>query len=316
MEPVSRRSAIALLGVFAGAVAGGLAGCTAALPPAGSPGSSSPGTPLPDRLVSMWIFDWRAPSIRELPADVLDTVNTLVVAMAQSEVAGTGRLRWSPFRDDPEQMRAQIAAAVQQGTPVLLGVGGADDGGITVTDDTQVAEFCDSVRGFVDEFGFTGIDIDLEPSGSSWTEPALVDVVDRLKAEHGAGFLIGLTVALYDEHTERWLSLARELGPDRYDYFAHMLYDYVEATDERLDHDARRKVRIAVEGGVPASRQVLGFMCNTPTYSSPVALTGRVWHSARSEFPDLRGVFIWESSIEQAADYEWTRTVGVTVLRS
>ncbi|HEY5879950.1 MAG TPA: glycosyl hydrolase family 18 protein [Nakamurella sp.] len=307
---VSRRSALALLGVLAGAAVGAAVGCrpeTFAAP--------EPRPPLPDRVVAMWMYDWRDPSIGDLPPDVLDTVNVLVVAIAQARTPGTGRLRWSPYRDEPDRMRAQIAAMVERGKPVLLGVGGSNDGGITVTDDIQVTEFCDSVRGFVADYGFTGIDLDLEPSGSRWTQPALAEVVRRLKVEHGPDFLIGLTVALYDDHTERWLTLAGELGEDC-DFFAHMLYDYVEATDERLDHDARRKVRIAVDGGVPASRQVLGFMCNAPTHSSPVALTGRVWASALVEFPDLRGAFIWESSIEHSADYPWTRTIGVTVSRS
>lgn len=260
----------------------------------------------------MWMFDWRAPTIGELPADVLDTVSMLVVAMAQSGGAGTGRVKWSPNRLAADEMTAQISAVVQRGQPVLIGVGGQNDGGITVTNEQQVDEFIASITSIVREFGFTGVDLDLEPSGSSWTQSAVVQVVRRLKADFGPDFIVGITAALYGEHTMRWLSLAAELG-DSYDFFAHMLYDYVEATDDRLVTDAVKKVRIANEGGIPAAKQVLGFMCNTPTYSSPVELTGEAWAAALTEFPDLLGAFIWESAIESSVDYRWTRTVGATV---
>ncbi len=258
----------------------------------------------------MWMFDWRAPSIGELPPDVLNTVSMLVVAMAQSDEPGTARLRWSPNRISAPEMAAQITSVVDRGRPVLIGVGGQHDGGITVTDDRQADDFCASIGSLVDTFGFTGVDLDLEPSGSAWTQDAVVRVARSLKARFGPDFIVGITASLYGEHTARWLSLASELG-DSYDFFAHMLYDYVEATDDRLVPDALRKIRIAADGGVPAAKQVLGFMCNTPTYSSPVELTGTTWARALEQFPDLLGAFIWESSIEAAADYEWTRTVGV-----
>jgi hypothetical protein len=321
---INRRTALTALGLVGAAVA---AGC-------GTPNIQSPDPtasdavatdavpkdavgrpPLPDRVVSMWMFDWRHPSIGDLPPDVHDTVNMLVVAMAQSEVAGTGRVKWSPHRDATPEMARQIGEAIGRGAPVLLGVGGHNDGGITVTDRTQVAEFCDSIRGLVDRFGFTGVDLDLEPSGSRWTQPALAEIARRLKAEYGPTFLVGITAALYGEHTARWLALADEIADD-YDFFAHMLYDYVEATDERLTLDTLDKIRTAAQGGVPSAKQVLGFMCNTTTFSSPVALTGQVWAAALAEFPDLRGTFIWESSIEHGVGYEWTRSVGRAVAGS
>lgn len=267
---------------------------------------------MPDRVVSMWMFDWRAPSIADLPADVVDTLSMFVVAMAQSAQSGTGRVSWSPNRVSKAEMASQIADVAGTGRPVLIGVGGHQDGGITITDDTQVSEFCASIGAIVREFGFTGVDLDLEPSGSRWTEPALVQMVRTLKAEFGPDFVVGITAALYGEHTARWLSLARELG-DSFDFFAHMLYDYVEATDQRLVPDALAKVRRAMDGGIPTHKQVLGFMCNTSTYSSPVAVTGAAWSAVTAEFPDLRGAFIWESSIESSSGYEWTRSVGTAV---
>jgi len=167
---------------------------------------------LPDRAVSMWINSFERPTVPELPVDVMETVNLVIFAMARSATAGTGTLRWEPAYQSYDDIAADITGLVSSGKPVLLGIGGASDGGITLLDDQNVEEFCDSIRFFVKTFGFTGIDIDLEPSGSSWNEESLVAAVRTLSAEFGNDFLVGLTVGLYGEYTASWLSLARALG--------------------------------------------------------------------------------------------------------
>jgi hypothetical protein len=206
-------------------------------------------------------------------------------------------------------MRSDIRAVTARRVPVLLGVGGADDGGITVRDDQQVSDFVASVKTMVRRYGFTGVDIDLEPSGSSWTEGALVGVVRQLKDDFGANFLVGLTVGLYAEYEQNWFSLAGALGSDL-DYFAPMLYDFPEAHDDRLIPVALEKVEKSVAAGVPANKQVLGFMCNAYYNTSPVPVTKDAWRAAKQKYPDLRGAFIWESKLEAEHGYPWTRTLG------
>ena len=271
------------------------------------------GPALPPRAVSMWINTFERPTVAELPADVRETVNLVIFAMAQSAASGTGILKWEPGYQSYDDIALDIAGLVSAGKPVLLGIGGSNDGGITLVDDDNVRDFCGSIRFFVETFGFTGIDIDLEPSGSSWSQESLVKVVQTLKDEHGQNFLVGLTVALYGEHTARWLSLAKALG-DNYDYWSPMLYDYAEAHDERLIPDALKKIQTAVDGGVPSSKQILGFMCNAYYNTSPVAVTAQVWNAALAKYPDLRGAFIWESKLELASNYQWTREVGATLI--
>jgi hypothetical protein len=93
-----------------------------------------------------------------------------------------------------------------------------------------------------------------------------------------------------------------------------MLYDYPEAHDERLVPDALKKIQTAVDGGVPSSKQILGFMCNAYYNTSPVAVTAQVWQAAEAKYPDLRGAFIWESKLELASNYQWTREVGAPLI--
>jgi hypothetical protein len=321
---LSRRQALGLLAGGALAVGAAAAGIvavrregppepypvpadTAGLPPTVDAPIGLPA--LPARCASIWINAFERPTVRELPADVLDTINLVVFAMAQSDEPGTGRLHWAPSVQSRADVAQDIDELVARDRPVLLGIGGADDGGITLTEDQHVLEFTESIGSLAAEFGFTGIDVDLEPSGSTWTEEHLVAAVRAVKAEQGAGFLVGLTVSMYGEHTDRWLSLARELGSD-YDYWAPMLYDFAEAHDERLVPVAMQKIKTAVDAGVPTEKQILGFMCNAYYNTSPVEVTAQVWRTAVAEYPDLRGAFIWESKIERAHDFEWTRDVG------
>ncbi len=271
--------------------------------------SAKPLPPLPARVVSMWVNAFESPTIREIPEDVLRQVTVMVLAMAQSGESGTGLLKWTHPLQSPGAMRADIAGVVSRRVPVLLGIGGSDDGGITLRDDQQVADFVGSVHTMVERYGFTGVDIDLEPSGSSWTEDAVVASVRRLKQDFGPTFLIGLTIGLYGEHEQSWFSLARALGDDL-DYWAPMLYDFEEAHDERLIPVTLDKVRKSVAAGVPASKQVLGFMCNAYYNTSPVEVTAEAWRRAKKVHPDLRGAFIWESKLEAEHGYPWTRTVG------
>lgn len=273
--------------------------------------SGRPG--LPFRTVAMWLNAFELPTVRQLPTDVVASVNMFIFGMAQSAAAGTGRLDFHPYQQDPIETAQDIRSMVALGKPVLLGIGGSDDGGITLTDDRQVDEFCTAIDGYVEQYGFTGIDIDLEPSGSTWSQEALVSAIKRIKQQYGPGFLVGLTVGLYGEYTDGWLRLADALGDD-YDYWAPMLYDFPEAHDERLIPEAMKKIAQAADGGIPPEKQILGFMCNAYYNTSPVAVTGQVWQTALAQYPNLRGAFIWESRIEQANAYEWTRQVGAGLI--
>lgn len=278
--------------------------------PPPTPSSMLPATrPLPDNVSAMWWNIWQGPTLGQLPASVVDTNNVYIAAIAQSAQAGTGKLRWSPEIQHRAHSKSEITAMSVKGNLIILGIGGSADGGITVTNATTVKQFVDSVQSLVNTYGFQGIDLDLEPSGSSWTEASVVSAVSQLKAKYGKNFAIGLTVGLYGEHTARWYSLAKALG-NNYDYWAPMLYDFPEAHDSRLTAVALDKVRQAVDAGIPASKQVLGFMCNAYYNTSPVHVTIDAYNAVRKEFPSIRGAFIWESSIEAAHGYAWTFALG------
>jgi len=59
------------------------------------------------------------------------------------------------------QFTADIATAHSRGQKVILSVGGAD-GTISVTDSTSASAFATSASQLIGQFGFDGVDIDLE----------------------------------------------------------------------------------------------------------------------------------------------------------
>lgn len=172
-----------------------------------------------------------------------------VTAMAQSGGSGSGRLKWSHPLQSVSAMRSDITAVIARRVPVLLGIGGGDDGGITVRDD-QHADFAASLHTMVRRYGFTGVDIDLEPSGRSWTEGAVVAAVRQLKKDFGA---IGSTVGFVRGISGELVFAGAALGADvDVDYSAPMLCDFPEA------HDDRQAAKGASDLGRPALRGAVG----------------------------------------------------------
>lgn len=263
----------------------------------------------------MWHHRWEGPNLRVWPADVKRTVNLVVLGLAQSAAAGTGFIEYSPSNG---QSVADAAADVRsfktRGVSTLMGIGGAGTS-VSLTNSTQANQMFASIQAIVSTYGISGVDVDIEPSGSGWNETALKQLCSQLKATYGTGFIIGLTPGLYGSYTDKWLSAARRLGND-YDYMAPMLYDFPEAGDSRLNGVALSKVAAMLAGGVPLNKQILGFMLRPdPSYvnSSPAPVTLAAWNAVKAQYPGIRGALIWEDKIESGHDWAATRSLGVRV---
>jgi chitinase len=283
-----------------------------------------PSSGLPAKVIALWHHRWEGPKLRDWPADVQATVNHVICGLAQAANpnTGTGHLSYAPAPlntptgQSVADHAADIRAFIARGCNVVLGFGGSSDGGITITTNTNADQAEASIVGLVNTYGFNGIDIDLEPSGSNWTEPALLRLVTNLKTRYGAGFLIGVTPGLYQPWTDRWMSFMKAAG-NNVDYIAPMLYDFPEAGDSRLSAVAVNKCDVIVNAGIPASKIILGFMMRpnasylnaTPSPS----LTTAAWQAAKAKHPGVRGVFVWEDKIEAANNWWFTRATGAAV---
>ena len=261
-------------------------------------------------VVSVWHSGWKGPQPwTGYPAAVRSRVNHVVLAIAQSSQAGTGRLFY--FNRFGANLASSIRSARASGTNVLMGVGGSGAGGtITITNATQADQAFDSIATFVKDYGINGIDLDLEPTWSHWTQEALVRLCTRLKAAYGPKFLVGLTVALYEEHTARWLGLAKALGSS-YDYMAPMLYDFPEANLPNFPAVCVDKCDVMAGGGVPASKMILGFKVENVTNASATwEQTRDAYRACVAKYPSLRGAFGWQDETMAKRNWDWALGLG------
>ena len=289
--------------------------------PTPDPGTPVPAGALPAKVNSVWHHRWAGPNLSDYPESVKASLDLVVLALAQSGGAGTGNLSYAP--NNGQSVAAHAAdckAFIARGINVIMGFGGSSDGGITITNTAQADQAFASFASFRSTYGITGIDIDLEPSGSTWTQDAIVYLVRRLKQTYGAGFIVGVTPGLYSPHTTRWMALAQALGSDM-DYMAPMLYDFPEAGDSRLTSVALDKCNTMSAAGIPDSKMILGFMLRPPAESYPnstptTTLMTNAINAVKAARPNLRGAFIWEDKIQAARSWDGTLAIRSSLPRS
>ncbi|MFB6440873.1 chitinase [Streptomyces sp. NPDC056411] len=152
--------------------------------PANAPGrATAPTTAAVPRhaLTGYWQNFDNGATVQKLK-DVDDAYDIIAVSFAEA----TGQPGAVTFRLDPavgygsaDDFKADIKAKQAAGKSVILSVGG-ERGAVSVTDDTSAGNFATSVNQLMDEYGFNGVDIDLE-NGLNATY-----MVKALKAVHTA----------------------------------------------------------------------------------------------------------------------------------
>ncbi|MFC6980424.1 glycosyl hydrolase family 18 protein [Microbulbifer taiwanensis] len=119
-------------------------------------------------------------------SEVSDVWDVIVVAFADDAGNGSVAFNLDPGLDR-QQFIADIAAKRAAGKIVVLSFGG-QNGTVTLNNAENVTNFVDSTAAIIDEYGFDGIDIDLE-SGAGVIHGApvidnLVDAVRQLKQRY------------------------------------------------------------------------------------------------------------------------------------
>ncbi|TDF35666.1 chitinase [Alteromonadaceae bacterium M269] len=105
--------------------------------------------------------------------DISSDWDVIDIAFADNDVTSNGTVHFNLFDGtgsscpgiDPDQFKQDIAALQAQGKVVVLSLGGAE-GTITLNTDSDQANFVSSLTSIINEWGFDGLDIDLE-SGSN-----------------------------------------------------------------------------------------------------------------------------------------------------
>ena len=211
----------------------------------------------------------------------------------------------------PGLVRDRVSAYRAAGVRVDICIGGAKDGGITVTTAAQAAEMISSIRAMVSATGATGIDLDLEPSGGKWVKDAVLQVAHAAIAD---GLDVHITSALYGPWTDAWGQVARALGGSLSSWRV-MLYDFLEAADDRLTAVTLAKLAtmrqyVAREDQLVAAfapRRVSGSQAAvTP---SPVPVIQAAYRAARAKYP-AAGWGVWHGGVDRAAGWTTVRALA------
>lgn len=187
--------ALALASITAGAV--GVGSATAAIPAA--PQTATPAATAPHQwLTGYWHnFDNGSTTMRlsEIPA----AYNLIAVAFADAHPTRTGAITFNLASAEldgytTDELKADIARLQEQGRKVILSIGG-EKGNVVVNSPAAATALATSTYALMQEYGFDGIDIDLEHGIDA---DNLTRAMRELRALAGPSLIIGMAPQTID----------------------------------------------------------------------------------------------------------------------
>jgi chitinase len=264
-------------------------------------------TALPTKVFAGYWQGWGAPSVRL--GDVPEDYNVIMVAFAVGKDDDSGRARFSQSVQSTASFVADVDRLRAAGRPVLLSVGGWDDGRLRITTDEREKALEDSLIEIIDAHHFQGIDWDLEHG----LEPGRVaDVTHRLKAHYGADFAVTMAPPLDTKHEPAQRDLAGRIK-DVLDLVNPQYYNGGRSDPTWIVGHARDWSRV-----VGPDKIGMGFMTvktsSDKGEQTPAAVCS-MWQELSAGLPEARGLMTWSINLDKTSDYRFARTCA-QVLRA
>jgi chitinase len=227
-----------------------------------------------------------------------------------------------------QQFTADIATLHARGQKVILSVGG-QDGAISVDDAASAASFASSVYSLIQQYGFDGVDIDLE----NGVDPAyMASALEQLESDVGGSLIITLapqtvdTQTTGDDYFELALDIKSILTMINTQYYNSGTMNgcdgnvYAEGTENFMTALACTEL----EGGLSPSQVGLGLPASSSAagsgYVAPSVVdaaldclaTGASCGSfvPPQTWPSIRGVMTWSINWDAANGYNFADTVS------
>ncbi|MCG3044300.1 glycosyl hydrolase family 18 protein, partial [Streptomyces sp. S1A] len=303
---------------------------TATTRPRGDDGGN-PGTGVPKHaLTGYWQNFDNGARVQKL-REVQDQYDIIAVSFADS-TASAGEIT---FNLDPalgyssvQEFKDDIAAKQAEGKKVIISVGG-EKGNVIVNDSASAARFADSAHRLMEEYGFDGVDIDLEHGiNSTWLTQAL----RSLSAKAGPSMVLTMapqTIDMQSTSTEYFklaLNVKDILTVVNMQYYnsGSMLGCDNKVYSQGSVDFLTALACIQLEGGLDPSQVGLGTPASTrgagSGYVDPSVVNAALDCLARGTrcgsfkpartYPGIRGAMTWSTNWDALNGNRWSDTVG------
>ncbi|GAA4903044.1 glycoside hydrolase family 18 protein [Streptomyces coeruleoprunus] len=296
-----------------------------------TPGSTGPNPNVPKHaLTGYWQNFDNGATVQKL-RDVQAQYDIIAVSFADS-TATPGQIT---FRLDPAvgyasvaDFKADIAAKKAAGKSVILSVGG-EKGNVTINSDASATAFANSAYALMQEYGFNGIDIDLEHGINS---AYLTKALRQLSAKAGPGMVLTMapqTIDMQNTGTEYFRTalavkdILTVVNTQYYNSGSMLGCDgkvYAQGSVDFLTALAC----IQLEGGLDPSQVGLGVPASPrgagSGYVDPSVVKNALDCLARGTncgsfkpsktWPALRGAMTWSTNWDATAGSAWSNAVG------
>lgn len=226
------------------------------------------------------------------------------------------------------QFKADVRAKQAAGKKVIISVGG-EKGTVSVNDSTSAANFADSVYSVMREYGFDGVDIDLE---NGLNPTYMTQALRSLSAKAGPSMILTMAPQTIDMQSTSGSYFRTALNVKDILTVVNMQYYnsgsmlgcdgkvYSQGTVDFLTALAC----IQLEGGLDASQVGLGVPASTrgagSGYVSPSVVnsaldcltkgTGCGTFKPSRTYPSLRGAMTWSTNWDATSGNAWSNAVG------
>ncbi|MFD1830605.1 chitinase, partial [Streptomyces desertarenae] len=294
-------------------------------------GGGDPGAGVPKHAVTGYWQNFDNGATVQKLRDVQDQYDIIAVSFADS-TAAPGEIT---FNLDPalgyssvQEFKNDIAAKQAEGKKVIISVGG-EKGNVIVNSSASATRFADSAHRLMQEYGFDGVDIDLEHGINS---TYLTQALRSLSAKAGPGMVLTMapqTIDMQSTSTE-YFKLALNVK----DILTVVNMQYYNS-GSMLGCDGRVYSQgsvdfltalacIQLEGGLDPSQVGIGTPASTrgagSGYVDPSVVNAALdclakgtncgsFKPART-YPGIRGAMTWSTNWDAANGNRWSDTVG------
>ncbi|WP_406306898.1 chitinase [Streptomyces sp. NBC_00885] len=227
-----------------------------------------------------------------------------------------------------EQFKADLAAKKSGGKSVIISIGG-EKGAVAVNDDASAKAFADSAYRLMQEYGFDGVDIDLENGLNS---TYMTQALKSLSAKAGSGFVLTMAPQTIDmqstsnEYFKTALNVKDILTVVNMQYYnsGSMLGCDGKVYSQGSVDFLTALACIQLEGGLDPSQVGIGVPASTrgagSGYVEPSVVNSALdcltqgvncgSFKPSKTYPGLRGAMTWSTNWDAAAGSAWSNAVG------